>query len=71
MGVLGRSENTAKGYIGMGKLAAKRLDKHVLKVDSEDLMAIMVETPWAPSTIGARIDQETFNREAEACKAAE
>ena len=53
--VLGRRPATAKGYIGMGKLAARRLGKHVLTVDSDDLIEVMGTQGWAPATNRAMV----------------
>lgn len=55
VGVLGRSPATAKGYIGMGKMAAKQLDKHVLRIDSEDLITLISKADWSPATKRAMV----------------
>jgi site-specific recombinase XerD len=52
---MGRSPATAKGYIGMGSLAAKRLSKHVLKVTSDDLISLISGESWAPATKRAMV----------------
>ena len=48
--VLGRSPATAKGYIGMGRQAAARMGKSVLKVDSDDLIVLIESLNWKPAS---------------------
>lgn len=48
--VLGRSPATYQGYAGMAKQAARLLDKSILKIDSEDLMALIQSMDWKPAT---------------------
>lgn len=50
VGVLGRSPATAKGYTGMGRRAAKIMGKPVLKIDSDDLIAVITQKDWKPAT---------------------
>lgn len=48
--VLGRSPATARSYIGQARRVVTLTGKPVLKVDSDDLIAIMQSQPWAPAS---------------------
>lgn len=48
--VLGRSPATAKGYIGQARRASALTGKSVLKIHSDDLIALIESQPWKPAT---------------------